>query len=119
MNIPLTIYNDAMAAAIAAAKAEDARLPPENMRGLDCGFAWVDVPTGRAFMDPHTKAFLKWCKENGKGSARGYGKPAWQFWNPASLPTQSISVAYVGAAAFAASLRNAGISHAAAGQRLD
>jgi hypothetical protein len=43
MNIPLTIYNDAMTAAIAAAKAEDARLPPENARGLDCGFAWVEA----------------------------------------------------------------------------
>jgi hypothetical protein len=119
MNIPATIFADAMTAANAAADAENTRLGPEQSRGLDCGFAWVDVPTGRAFMDPHTKAFLAWCKANGHGSRKGYGAAGWQFWSPAKAQTQSISVHYAGAAAFAASLRNAGIRHAAAGQRLD
>ena len=119
MNIPSVIYFDAKKNAFAAARAEDHRLPPEQCRGLDCGFAWVDIPMGRAFMDDHTRAFLKWCKENGHGSKRGYGKHAWQFWSPAGAATQSVSVHYAGAAAFAASLRNAGIRYANAGQRLD
>lgn len=119
MNIPLTIFNDAEAAAKAAAAHAEAGLPPEAKRGFDCGFAWVDVPTGRDFADAHTKAFLKWCKENGKGAKKGYGKPAWQFWSPAHAATQSILVHQAGAEAFAASLRNAGIAHAAAGSRLD
>ena len=120
-----TILAEAFLAAQDAAKAEDARLPPENSRGFDCGFAWVDVPTPHD-ADPVTKAFVKWCKgrnvqpnDRKYGNPRGYGKAAWQFWSPAKAITQSISVHYAGAAAFALVLRNHGIRDAQAGQRLD
>lgn len=118
----LVLLASAYTAATAAALAEDMRLPPENARGFDCGFAWVDIPTGRN-APPAVKDFVKYCKalgrEQGGGEPRGYGKSAWQFWSPAKAQTQSISVHYAGAAAFALVLRNAGIEGAAAGQRLD
>lgn len=113
------LFLAAETAAIAAANEENARLGDERSRGFDCGFAWVDIPTGRAFKNPETAEFLKWCKANGKGRARGYGKPAYQFWSPAHSSTQSVSVHYAGAAAFSLVLRNNGIAHASAGQRLD
>lgn len=121
------ILEEAYQAAEHAATVEDARLGPEQSRGFDCGFAWVDIPTPRD-MDPVTKGFIKFCKgKNGGsisptgnyGAPRGHGKAAWQFWSPAHSRTQSVSVHYAGAAAFALVLRNAGIVHAAAGQRLD
>lgn len=112
------LYSAAYAAAIEASSAEDARLGDEQTRGFDCGFAWVDIPTPRD-ADAPTKAFVKWCGANGQGSKRGYGKAAWQFWSPAKHRTQSISVHYAGAAAFALVLRNNGIAGATAGQRLD
>lgn len=117
---PYGIFEAASKAAKEAAEAENARLDPEEKRGLDCGFAWVDIPTPRN-ATPEVKAFVKWCKANSQGAPRGYGKAAWQFWSPAHANTQSVSVHYAGAAAFALVLRNAGIegARAAAGQRLD
>lgn len=115
------LLETAYAAARQAAAAEDARLGPEATRGLDCGFAWVDIPTGRNAPEA-VKAFVKYCKTVGTkdcGSPRGYGKAAWQFWSPARAQTQSISVHMAGAQAFALVLRNAGIEGAAAGCRLD
>lgn len=112
------ILNSAETAAKAAAAAEDARLGPEQSRGFDCGFAWVDIATPRDASQP-VKDFVKWCKANGKGSKRGYGKSAWQFWSPAHAATQSVSVHMAGAQAFALALRNAGIDSAVAGSRLD
>lgn len=116
------LFDAATIAAVAAAKAEDERLPPENKRGFDCGFAWVEFPTPRQ-LSPETKAFLAWCKaqpeEAHAGSKRDYGKTAWQFWSPARAQTQSVSVHMAGAQAFALVLRNNGIEGANAGSRLD
>ena len=113
------IYEAAMTAANEAATAENARLGDESKRGFDCGFAWVDIETPRGKHSPETAAFVKHCKAAGLGSARGYGKSAWQFWSPAKAQTQSISVHSAGAQAFALVLRNHGIETAHAGSRLD
>lgn len=111
---------DAYQAAEHAAIVEDDRLGPEATRGFDCGFAWVDVPMQRDTNDA-TKAFVKYCKalrNAASGKPRGYGRATWQFWSPAHARTQSISVHYAGAAAFASVLNSAGIT-AHAGQRYD
>ena len=113
------IYSEALTAANATADAENTRLGPENSRGFDCGFAWVDVETPRGGHSEAVKGFVKHCKAAGLGSARGYGKSAWQFWSPAKAQTQSISVHSAGAQAFALVLRNHGIETAHAGSRLD
>jgi hypothetical protein len=116
------LLQSAYSAANNAANAENARLGPEASRGFDCGFAWVDIETPRGKTSPETLAFVKYCKTTRSkdcGKARGFGKSAWQFWSPAHAATQSISVHYAGAAAFALVLRNAGIETAQAGQRLD
>lgn len=114
------ILEQAYQAAEHAAIVEDDRLGPEATRGFDCGFAWVDVPMQRDTNDA-TKAFVKYCKTVGSkacGKPRGYGLATWQFWGPAHAMTQSISVHYAGAVAFAAVLNSAGIT-ATAGQRYD
>lgn len=121
------ILKDAYEAARNAAVLENGRLSPEGSRGLDCGFAWVDISTSRD-TDWATKEFVKFCRKNGKneqssyrshyGAKRGYGAPAWQFWSPAKASTQSVSVHYAGAVAFAKVLQENGIS-AYANERLD
>lgn len=90
--IPKLIWNDACAAATLAAHAEDTRLPPERLRGLDCGFAWVVIKPARG-------AFVKWCRDNDKGETRSYSGGGFQIWYSQfdPTPTQSISV-HVGAA---------------------
>lgn len=103
------IYEEAEAAAIAAAKAHDAQLPPEAQRGLDCGFAWVEVRPARG-------AFITWCRKNGKGSK--HWRSGWQFWNPSHHGTQSIGTKVAGARAFAEVLRKYGID-ASVDSRLD
>lgn len=112
-----SIYNAALETAIRAAQAYDITLPPESKRGFDCGFAWVDVPCQKTTSDT-TKAFVKWCRENKSGEKRGYGKAAWQFWNPSKHNTQSVGTKEAGAAAFASILRLHGIE-CSVGTRLD
>lgn len=106
----------ATAAAIEAANAYDAKLPPETSRGLDCGFAWVDLPTA-------TTPFARYCRAQAAGGdSRHYGskhwRKGWQFWNPSNHNTQSIGTKLAGAQAFAEVLRANGID-AYAGSRLD
>lgn len=115
----LELLTAALKAAVLAADAENIRLGDENSRGLDCGFAWCDIETPRGQHSEATRDFVKWCKANKHGTPRGFGKSAWQFWSPAKSQTQSVSVHYAGAAAFALVLRNNGIETAHAGQRLD
>lgn len=118
---PQHLFEAAIAAAQAAANAQNALLPPEAQRGFDCGFAWVTVK-------PAVGPFVTWCKkqikEVGERSAeahkfgsRGYAG-GWTFHCPGSLRTQSISVHQAAAEAFAKVLNDNGLdAHVAS--RLD
>lgn len=106
----LEIFENAVAAAKAAAAAKNADLGPEGARGFDCGFAWVVIPG--------TAPFAKWAKKNGHGH-KNYPK-GWAIWySEFSAPmTQSVSVHYVAAKTFAQVLGEHGIE-CYADQRLD
>lgn len=105
-----TIWLAAVGAAEAAAKAENEKLGPEGMRGLDCGFGWVTVKKGQL-------KFVNWCKKCGIGSRHSDG---WTFWGSRlhSVNTQSVSVHYAAARACADVLKANGIV-AYANSRLD
>jgi len=107
------IFTAAAAAAQAAAEAHEKTLPPENKRGLDCGFAWVDIKPARG-------PFITWCRKNAKGERKDYGGGGWQIWSSVfqNIPTQSVSTKYAAAEAFAQVLRDSNIN-AFAGSRLD
>lgn len=118
------IWDRATQAATAAAAYEDSRLPPENSRGFDCGFAWVVTK-------PATSKFVRWCKaENAKEAAAmartqvtshgmpNYGSSGWYFGCTGYAPTQSISVHQAAARAFAKVLMENNID-ATTGSRLD
>lgn len=97
------MHKNALVAAIAAAKFENNKLGPENSRGLDCGFAWVEAPT------------VRFNTEQGKAlKALGF-KKIWSpykgayLWNPAKQPTQSISVHLAGARAYIVAMKPSGI----------
>jgi hypothetical protein len=80
------LHEKAIEAAVAAAKAEDARLGPEDLRGFDCGFAWVIAPNGK--LNTREGKALK-----ALGFEKSWGKGL-VLWDPAGLPTQSMSVHY-------------------------
>ncbi len=67
-----------------AARAENARLPGEGLRGLDCGFAWVSFPGNIPF--------ARWAKS--KGIASKAYPSGYQIWYSKvhDVPTQSVSV---------------------------
>ena len=104
------LHDVAMSAAVSAATAMDTSMPPENMRGFDCGFAWVNAP--KADLRTHVGKELM---------ALGF-KKSWErglyLWNPAGLLTQSIDVASAGAAAYADVMRQSGLVFTV-GSRLD
>lgn len=92
-------YSATLAAAYdAARRAQAGRV--ENLRALDCGFAWVVV---------RDAAFMRWARDN---AARGitssaipsYGSKhyagGWCFWCPGPFNGQSISIHEAGARAF-------------------
>jgi hypothetical protein len=67
-----------------AAMNENARLGPENTRGFDCGFAWVNFPG-------NTK-FARWAKKAGiAGKHYPSGLCIW-YAKLHDIPTQSVSV---------------------------
>lgn len=107
------IWDAAAAAAAVAAEAEDKRLPPENSRGFDVGFAWVVIK-------PAKGEFVTWAKAQGLGEVRSYGGGGFQIWYSKfdKTATQSVSVHYAAARAFADVLKAHGIN-ALADQRLD
>lgn len=78
------IWQLARAAAQRAADKQNAKLPPENARGLDCGFAWVSMPGNIPF--------ARWCKAKGI-SSKGYpsGQQIW-YSKLYDARTQSVSV---------------------------
>lgn len=76
-----------------------------------CGFGWVDV-----FVD---RTNSKQAKELIKAGFRKDYKPkCLSMWDPAGIPTQSISVKEAGAEAYAQYLRAIGLN-AYSGSRLD
>lgn len=106
------IWAAAKAAAQAAADAENAKLPPEAMRGLDCGFAWVQMPG--------TIPFARWAKKQGIAS-KGYpsGMQIW-YSKVYNANTQSVSVHEAACTAARNVLAQAlGTSMISMGSRLD
>jgi hypothetical protein len=88
---PAKIFAAAEAAAYVAAAVANAKLPPEDQRGLDCGFAWVSVRPARG-------KFVNWCRKNNVGSKAYSG--GWQFWCSKYTNSQSIGVKEAAAKAF-------------------
>jgi hypothetical protein len=78
------LWAQAKRAAHAAAEVENLRLGDENIRGLDCGFAWINLPGNIAFG--------RWAKKQGIAS-KDYptGLSIW-YSKLHSVPTQSVSV---------------------------
>lgn len=110
----LAVWDEARAAAVAAAKAENARLGPENTRGLDCGFAWVDFMPARG-------PFVAFLKVTGRGYKRTWGGGGWEVMASQfhDEKTQSVSVDVAAARAAAEVFRKHGITEVYTGSRLD
>ena len=87
---------NALHAAQEAALAENASLPPENERGLDCGFAWVVCKPANSKLGKALKAY----------GASKHHTGGVCLWSPAKANTQSISVHEAGANAFVAYLKS-------------
>lgn len=85
---PAEIFAEAKQAAYDAAVAQNAKLPDENSRGFDCGFAWITIRPARG-------PFVAYLKSAGIGKTGGYeGGSGYGIWySDVSLPsTQSVSV---------------------------
>lgn len=98
----LEMHKKAVMAAKEGAMAKDASLPPENSRGFDCGFAWVQAT--------YVKASTKQGKElRALGFSKAYPKGL-QLWYRKlhSLPTQSASVHEAAAQAYVQSMKDQG-----------
>jgi len=76
-----------------------------------CGFGWVDVQVERT----NSKQAQELVKA---GFRKSYRAKTMTYWDPAGLPTQSISVKEAGAEALAAYLQALGLT-AYAGSRMD
>ena len=76
-----------------------------------CGFGWVDVYVDRT-NSKQAKELLK------AGFRKDYKPRCLSMWDPAGIPTQSISVKEAGAYAYATYLQSLGLT-AYAGSRLD
>lgn len=78
------LWSQAQAAAQTAAEAENAKLGAEYGRGLDCGFAWLEMPGNIPF--------ARWAKKEGLASkAHPSGYFIW-YSKLHTVPTQSVSV---------------------------
>lgn len=98
-NTFLNVHKAAKAAAGEAALKADRSLGPEASRGLDCGFAWVQLTPGN---HPYVRA-LKAAGIGDKHWAKG-----WELWAGSQLhdiSTQSIGVHVAAANAYADYLR--------------
>jgi hypothetical protein len=76
-----------------------------------CGFGWVEVYVDRT-NSKQAKELIK------AGFKKSYKPKCLDYWDPAGVPTQSISVKEAGAEACATYLRSLGLT-AYAGSRLD
>ena len=101
-----------VAAAEIAGHTENAKLGPENSRGFDCGFAWLEFR-------PATTPFARWLKAQGISSPL-FVKSGAMVWYSAvwSAPTQSISVHIAACQAACEVLKAHGIA-CSVGSRLD
>lgn len=97
-----------------AAAEHDATLPPEQQRGLDCGFAWATIRPARG-------PIVSELKRRGIGSTRQYGGGGYEIWYSKlhRVSTQSVSTHEAAAAAFAKTLIDAGVEGVSTGSRLD
>jgi hypothetical protein len=77
-----------------------------------CGFGWVDVYVERT-NSKEAKALIE------AGFRKGYRPRQLTMWDPAGVPTQSVSVKEAGASAMAEFLRATLGLNAYAGSRLD
>ena len=91
----------------AAGQAMHAQIGERDM----CGFGWVDVYVDRT-NSAQAKELIK------AGFRKDYKPKCLSMWDPAGLPTQSVSVKEAGARALADYLRSLGLN-AYAGSRLD
>jgi hypothetical protein len=106
------LHETAREAAAAAAKVQDAKLGAEGARGFDCGFAWVIAPKAKlSTKEGKALAELGFKKSWGKGLC---------LWYSAFSPsmTQSVSVHYAAARAYAETMKAGGLE-CYADQRLD
>lgn len=95
----LALHYRAREAAGAAAATENARLGPEDGRGFDCGFAWVQLTPGN-------HPFVRALRNAGIGSK--HWNKGWELWAGSQLHdehTQSISVHVAAAEAYAKVIR--------------
>jgi len=76
-----------------------------------CGFGWVDVYVDRT-NSAQAKELIR------AGFRKDYKPKCLSYWDPAKLPTQSVSVKEAGAEALATYLQGLGLK-AYAGSRLD
>jgi hypothetical protein len=76
-----------------------------------CGFGWVEVYVDRT-NSPQAKELIK------AGFKKDYKPKCLNYWDPAKIPTQSISVKEAGAQALATYLQSLGL-RAYAGSRMD
>lgn len=96
------IHAAAALAAKEAARRENDALPPEQSRGFDCGFGWVELR-------PSTHAFVRHLKSAKVGDK--HWKSGWQIWGSHlhDEPTQSISVHQAAARAYVESVQAHGL----------
>ena len=110
---PSEIHALALKASEDAAAVRNSLLPPEQERGLDCGFAWVVIKPARG-------KFVSYLKKQGIGSTRSYGGGGYEIWYSSlhKQATQSVSVHYAAATAYSEVLNKHGIN-SYPGSRLD
>lgn len=94
------IHQKGLTAAQLAAEGADAKLGPEALRGLDCGFAWVQITPGNS---PFAR-YLKTTDMTSKHWERGI-----YIWGSKlhNISTQSIGVHEAAARAYAEYVRDA------------
>lgn len=100
------IWNAALAAASAAAQAENDKLGAEGSRGFDCGFAWITIKPARG-------PLVAYLKNIGVGHSGSYsGGPGYGIWYGElhSIPTQSVSVHQAAANAATEVLKQHGLN---------
>jgi len=99
---------------IIQARAEATKFFYERLGGVDqfaCGFGWTEVYVDRT-NSKQAKELIK------AGFRKDYKPKCLSFWDPAKIPTQSVSVKEAGAEALATYLTALGLK-AYAGSRLD
>jgi len=114
LNTQAVVTEMTIAAQYAAKQRADERY--EGRDGGACGFAWVEVYPANKGNTKLGKAERAQLKE--MGFKPGFGGPAYQIWDPAKWPGQSIDCKEAGSSAAANVLRKYGF-RAYAGSRLD